>query len=100
VLSIPLMMGNPLLVVIVFPRRLLRGDGHGHCGVGRPPRRWSMNSLVMPAYLGAAFKGLHTVLLNIKRVVIVGLVFLGYVFAVTIGSSTAWWTSASSPSRP
>ncbi|NTW65088.1 MAG: PAS domain S-box protein [Nitrospirae bacterium] len=84
VLSIPLMQGNPLLVAIVF----LGGFSAATAMVIVESVALStmvMNSLVMPAYLGSAFKGLHTVLLNIKRFVILGLVFLGYIFAVTIG---------------
>jgi len=45
-----------------------------------------MNSLVMPAVWGMnAMKGFYVMILNTKRIVIVGLVFLGYIFAVYIG---------------
>jgi PAS domain S-box-containing protein len=84
VLSIPLMQGNPLLVAIVF----LGGFSAATAMIIVESVALStmvMNSLVMPAYLGTAFKGLHMVLLNIKRFVILGCVFLGYAFAVTIG---------------
>jgi hypothetical protein len=45
-----------------------------------------MNSFVVPTFWDLrAFKNFSTVMLNIKRVVILGCVFLGYTFAVTIG---------------
>jgi len=45
-----------------------------------------MNSLVMPAiFRFNRFKGFPTVVLNIKRAVILGSVFLGYFFAVSVG---------------
>jgi PAS domain S-box-containing protein len=84
VLSIPLMQGNPLLVAIVF----LGGFSAATAMIIVESIALStmvMNSLVMPAYLGVNFKGLHSVLLNIKRFVILGCVLLGYVFSVTIG---------------
>ena len=45
-----------------------------------------MNSLVMPAiYRFNEMKGFPTIILNLKRVIILGCVFLGYFFAVLIG---------------
>lgn len=45
-----------------------------------------MNSIVMPAMLGMkAMKGFPVLILNVKRLIIIGSVFLGYVFAVYIG---------------
>ncbi|MGW8273177.1 MAG: hypothetical protein ACWGN7_07295, partial [Thermodesulfovibrionales bacterium] len=45
-----------------------------------------MNSLVMPAVLGfKGMRGFHTMILNMKRVVIVATIFLGYVFSMYIG---------------
>ena len=45
-----------------------------------------MNSFVMPTLWDlSAIKNFHAVILNIKRLVILGCVFLGYVFAVYIG---------------
>jgi hypothetical protein len=45
-----------------------------------------MNSFVMPTLWDlSAIKNFHAVMLNIKRIVILGCVFLGYIFAVYIG---------------
>lgn len=45
-----------------------------------------MNSIVMPAMLGMkTFKGFPALILNVKRLIIIGCVFLGYAFAVSIG---------------
>jgi len=45
-----------------------------------------MNSFVMPAVWGLnAMKGFYVMILNTRRIIIVGLVFLGYFFAVYIG---------------
>ena len=84
VLSIPLQQGNPLLAAIVF----LGGFSAATAMVIVESLALStmvMNSLVLPTLLSFNVKGLHMVILNIKRLVILGLVFLGYVFAVSIG---------------
>ncbi len=84
VLSIPLQQGNPLLAAIVF----LGGFSAATAMVIVESLALStmvMNSLVLPALLGFNVKSLHMVILNIKRLVILGLVFLGYIFAVSIG---------------
>lgn len=45
-----------------------------------------MNNLVMPAiFRFNTMKGFPTIILNIKRIIILGCVFLGYFFAVSIG---------------
>jgi len=45
-----------------------------------------MNSFVMPAVWGLnAMKGFYAMILNTRRIIILGLVFLGYGFAVSIG---------------
>jgi PAS domain S-box-containing protein len=45
-----------------------------------------MNSFVMPTLWDlSAIKNFHAVVLNIKRLVILGCVFLGYIFAVYVG---------------
>ncbi|MEK6742017.1 MAG: ATP-binding protein [Nitrospirota bacterium] len=84
VLSIPLQQGNPLLAAIVF----LGGFSAATAMVIVESLALStmvMNSLVLPALLGFNIKSLHMVILNIKRLVILGLVFMGYIFAVSIG---------------
>ncbi len=84
VLSIPMQQGNPLLAAIVF----LGGFSAATAMVIVESLALStmvMNSLVLPALLEFNVKRLHMVILNIKRLVIMGLVFLGYIFAVSIG---------------
>lgn len=84
VLSIPMQQGNPLLAAIVF----LGGFSAATAMVIVESLALStmvMNSLVLPALLEFNVKRLHMVILNIKRLVILGLVFLGYIFAVSIG---------------
>jgi PAS domain S-box-containing protein len=45
-----------------------------------------MNSFVMPAVWGLnAMKGFYVMILNTRRIIILGLVFLGYAFAVSVG---------------
>lgn len=45
-----------------------------------------MNSFVMPAVWGLnAMKGFYAMILNTRRIIILGLVFLGYAFAVSVG---------------
>ncbi len=85
VLSIPLEQGYPLLALLAF----LGGFSAATAMVIVESLALStmvMNSLVMPAlWRIKAMKGFHTVILNIKRLVILGCVFLGYTFAVYIG---------------
>ncbi len=66
-------------------RRVFRGHGHDHRGV-LALCTMVMNSFVMPTLWDlSAIKNFHAVMLNIKRFVILGCVFLGYIFAVYIG---------------
>ncbi len=85
VLTIPLHQGRPLLALIVF----IGGFSAATAMVIVESLALStmvMNSLVMPAMWGMKnMKGFHSVILNTKRLIIIGSVFLGYVFAVYIG---------------
>lgn len=85
VLSIPLNQGYPILALIVF----IGGFSAATAMVIVESLALStmvMNSLVMPALWSMnAMKGFHGVILNTKRLIIIGCVFLGYVFAVHIG---------------
>jgi len=85
VLSIPLHYGHPLLALFVF----VGGFSAATAMIIVESVALStmvMNSFVMPTFWNLrAFKNFSTVMLNIKRVVILGCVFLGYTFAVTIG---------------
>ena len=84
VLSIPLDQGYPLLAIFVF----IGGFSAATAMVIVESIALStmvMNSFVMPTLFGINVRNLHTVILNIKRLVIFGCVFLGYVFAVYIG---------------
>ena len=60
------------------------------------------NSFVVPTLWDlSAIRNFHSVILNIKRLVIIGLVLLGLLLRrLDRRSSTAWWTSGSSPSKP
>ena len=86
VLSIPMHYGHPLLALIVFiggfsaatAMIIVESDRalhHGDEQLRHARRFWDLR----------AFKNFHAVMLNIKRLVILGCVFLGYTFAVYIG---------------
>jgi len=85
VLSIPLHNGQPLLALFVF----IGGFSAATAMIIVESVALStmvMNSFVMPTFWNLrAFKNFSVVMLNIKRVVILGCVFLGYIFAVYIG---------------
>jgi len=85
VLSIPMHYGKPLLALIVF----IGGFSAATAMIIVESVALStmvMNSFVMPTLWDlSAIKNFHTVVLNIKRLVILGCVFLGYTFAVYIG---------------
>ncbi len=85
VLSIPLNQGYPILALIAF----IGGFSAATAMVIVESLALStmvMNSLVMPALWGMnAMKGFRGLILNTKRLIIIGCVFLGYIFAVHIG---------------
>jgi PAS domain S-box-containing protein len=85
VLSIPMHSGHPLLTIIVF----IGGFSAATAMIIVESLALStmvMNSFVMPTLWDlTAIKNFHAVTLNIKRFVILGCVFLGYIFAVYIG---------------
>ena len=85
VLSIPMHSGHPLLTIIVF----IGGFSAATAMIIVESLALStmvMNSFVMPTLWDlTAIKNFHAVMLNIKRFVILGCVFLGYIFAVYIG---------------
>ncbi|HEX9020951.1 MAG TPA: ATP-binding protein [Nitrospirota bacterium] len=85
VLSIPLRFGRPFLALFVF----IGGFSAATAMVIVESVALStmvMNSFVMPTLWDLrAFRNFSAVMLNIKRVVILGCVFLGYTFAVHIG---------------
>lgn len=87
VLSVPLKQGYPALALLVF----IGGFSAATAMIIVESLALStmvMNSLVMPTLLNWSMntmKGFHHVILNVKRVVIIGCIFLGYVFAIYIG---------------
>jgi PAS domain S-box-containing protein len=85
VLSIPMHAGYPLLTIIVF----IGGFSAATAMIIVESLALStmvMNSFVVPTLWDlAAIKNFHAVMLNIKRFVILGCVFLGYIFAIYIG---------------
>jgi PAS domain S-box-containing protein len=85
VLSIPLQKGETVLALLVF----IGGFSAATAMIIVESLALStmvMNSLVMPTLWNMnAMKGFHQVILNTKRLIILGCVFLGYVFAVYIG---------------
>ncbi len=85
VLTIPMHHGHPLLALIVF----IGGFSAATAMIIVESVALStmvMNSFVMPTFWDLPpFKNFHAVMLNIKRMVILGCVFLGYIFAVYIG---------------
>ncbi len=85
VLSIPMNYGHPLLAIIVF----IGGFSAATAMIIVESVALStmvMNSFVVPTLwdLGV-IKNFYAVILNVKRLVILGCVFLGYIFAVYIG---------------
>ena len=85
VLSIPMHYGHWLLAIIVF----IGGFSAATAMIIVESIALStmvMNSFVMPTLWDlSAIKNFHAVVLNIKRLVILGCVFLGYAFAIYIG---------------
>lgn len=85
VLSIPLHFDQPILALIVF----IGGFSAATAMIIVESVAIStmvMNSFVMPTLWDlSAIRNFHAVVLNIKRLVILGCVFLGYGFAVYVG---------------
>jgi PAS domain S-box-containing protein len=85
VLSIPLNRGFPALALFTF----LGGFSAATAMVIVESLALStmvMNSFVMPAvWRMDAMRGFYVMILNTRRIIIIGLVFLGYAFAVYIG---------------
>ncbi|HXY61724.1 MAG TPA: ATP-binding protein [Nitrospirota bacterium] len=85
ILSIPMHYGHSLLALIVF----IGGFSAATAMIIVESIALStmvMNSFVMPTLWDlSAIKNFYTVVLNIKRLVILGCVFLGYAFAIYIG---------------
>jgi PAS domain S-box-containing protein len=85
VLNIPLGHGLPFLALFVF----LGGFSAATAMIIVESLALStmvMNSFIMPAvWRMNAMKGFYAMILNTRRIIIVGLVFLGYIFAVYIG---------------
>jgi sigma-B regulation protein RsbU (phosphoserine phosphatase) len=85
VLSIPLKQGMPMLALFAF----IGGFSAATAMVIVESLALStmvMNSFVMPAVWSMnAMKGFYVMILNTRRIIIIGLVFLGYAFAVYIG---------------
>jgi len=85
VLSIPMHYNQSLLALVVF----IGGFSAATAMIIVESVALStmvMNSFVMPTLWDlSAIRNFHAVVLNIKRVVILGCVFLGYIFAVYIG---------------
>lgn len=85
VLSIPLNQGVPMLALLAF----IGGFSAATAMVIVESLALStmvMNSFVMPAVWGLnAMKGFYLMILNTRRIIIIGLVYLGYAFSVYIG---------------
>jgi Na+/proline symporter/signal transduction histidine kinase len=85
VLTIPLSNGSPHLALLVFLGGFSAASGM-IIVESLALSNMVMNSLVMPAiFRFERIKGFPSLILNIKRVVIVGCVFLGYFFAIFVG---------------
>jgi PAS domain S-box-containing protein len=85
VLNIPLKEGTPYLALFAF----IGGFSAATAMIIVESLALStmvMNSFVIPAVWGMnAMKGFYLMILNTRRIIILGLVFLGYAFAVYIG---------------
>lgn len=85
VLTIPLSKGNSLLALMVFIGGFSAATGM-IIVESLALSTMVMNSLVMPAiFRFHQIKGFPILILNIKRIIIIGCVFLGYFFAIFIG---------------
>ena len=85
VLAIPLSQGHSYLALLVFIGGFSAATGM-IIVESLALSTMMMNSLVMPAiFRFNHIKGFPTLILNIKRFIIIGCVFLGYFFAVFIG---------------
>jgi PAS domain S-box-containing protein len=85
VLTIPLNQGKRLLALFVFIGGFSAATGMVIVS-SLAISNMVMNNLVMPAiYRYNRMKGFPALIINIKRVVIMACVFLGYFFAVSIG---------------
>lgn len=85
VLTIPLSQGNTALALLVFLGGLSAATGM-IIVESLALSTMVMNSLVMPAlFRFNRLKGFPVAVLNIKRLVIIGCVFLGYFFAAYVG---------------
>jgi PAS domain S-box-containing protein len=85
VLAIPLSQGHSYLALLVFIGGFSAATGM-IIVESLALSTMMMNSLVMPAiFRFNHIKGFPTLILNIKRFLIIGCVFLGYFFAVFIG---------------
>ncbi len=84
-LSIPLKHGVPHLALLAF----IGGFSAATAMVIVESLALStmvMNSFVMPAlWRMNAMKGFYMMILNTRRIIIIGLIFLGYLFAISIG---------------
>ncbi|MBI5640541.1 MAG: PAS domain-containing protein [Nitrospirae bacterium] len=85
VLTVPLGQGQSLLALIVFIGGFSAATGMVIVE-SLALSTMVMNNLVMPAiFRFNEMKGFPTIILNLKRLIILGCVFLGYFFAVSIG---------------
>ncbi len=85
VLTIPIQQGNNMLALFVFIGGFSAATGM-IIVESLALSTMVMNSLVMPAiFRFNKMRGFPVIILNIKRFIILGCVFLGYFFAVSIG---------------
>ncbi len=85
VLTIPLAQGQPLLALLVFIGGFSAASGM-IIVESLALSTMVMNSLVMPAiFRFRQIRDFSVLILSIKRLIIIGCVFLGYFFAVSIG---------------
>ncbi|RJR17539.1 MAG: PAS domain-containing protein [Desulfobacteraceae bacterium] len=85
ILTIPLAEGRPLLALLVFIGGFSAASGM-IIVESLALSTMVMNSLVMPAiFKFRQIKRFPSLILNVKRLIIIGCVFLGYFFALSIG---------------
>ena len=84
-LTIPMAQGNSMIALLTFIGGFAAATGM-IIVESLALSTMVMNSLVMPAiFRFNEMKGFPLVILNLKRIVILASVFLGYIFAVSIG---------------
>jgi len=98
--TIPLGQRQSLLALIVFIGGFFSSHRHGHSRVSSVKHYGNEQSSDAGIFRFNKMKGFPAMILNLKRLIILGCVFLGYFFAVSIGEFYTLVISGLNHSRP